>query len=266
MAPKKTPDTEVTLPAKINIGNNQDKLLAMIERMATNPETNIIALERMLDMQERVIKHQAKARYNVAMLKTQTEMPIVPKDKPNAQTGSRYSSYETIMKTCSPTIAANGFTVSFTQKDSGSPDLIRVAADVAHIGGHVEHKYVDVPIDNLGPKGSPNKTKTHGWKSAVTYGRSTLLGMIFNLSMVDGDDDGNAAGNDEASEELMESINTLKVELIKAGVIKSETDFIKRTKVLVKAEEGVALTTAQARKLLGALKVTAKQAKEKGNE
>jgi len=67
---------------------------------------------------------------------------------------------------------------------------------VAHKSGHTRKYHVDIPIDNLGPKGTPVKTLTHGKISAVTYGQSRLMRLIWNVRVVNDaeDDDGVMAG------------------------------------------------------------------------
>jgi hypothetical protein len=49
---------------------------------------------------------------------------------------------------------------------------------LSHTAGHSRHYQADVPIDNTGPKGAQNKTMTHGFGSALSYGRRYLKLLI----------------------------------------------------------------------------------------
>jgi hypothetical protein len=65
-----------------------------------------------------------------------------------------------------------------------------------------------VPIDNKGPKGAQNKTDTHGFGSALSYGRRYLKLLIFDIATTD--DDGRAAGNGgPINEEQVKVLNGL---------------------------------------------------------
>jgi len=55
---------------------------------------------------------------------------------------------------------------------------------------------VDMAIDDVGIKGSPNKTIPHAEGSSFLYGRRYLTCLIFNVPTGD-DDDGNGAGGVE---------------------------------------------------------------------
>ena len=52
-----------------------------------------------------------------------------------------------------------------------------------------------MPADGKGAKGGDVMTKTHAAGAAVTYGRRYLLGMIFNITTITKDDDGNSAAD-----------------------------------------------------------------------
>ena len=64
---------------------------------------------------------------------------------------------------------------------------------VRHIGGHSERHTMDAAVDNIGPKGSPTKTKLHGGASSYTFVGRHLKCNVFNVQLVK-DDDGNAGG------------------------------------------------------------------------
>ena len=154
------------------------------------------SLQRIMGMQITMADRKSEQAFNKAMLRAQQKMPPVVADADNSQTRSRYPKLANITKVCSPVYFKYGFNCSFDTAESPIEDCIRVVCYVSHKDGHTRQYHLDVPIDVLGPKGNPVKTKTHGVISAVTYGQSRLMRMIWNVRVLNDpeDDDGNAAG------------------------------------------------------------------------
>jgi hypothetical protein len=73
------------------------------------------------------------------------------------------------------------------------PSHYRVTCTVSHTAGITKDYHADVPTDMHGIKGTQNKTATHGWGSAMSYGRRYLKMLIYDVKLTD--DDGKAAGN-----------------------------------------------------------------------
>jgi hypothetical protein len=185
-------------------------LLAIIEKMALNPEVDPDKLEKFLDQQERIFKHHAEIAYNEAMVACQQEIPPVQKDAKNSQTNSDYARLETMQRTAMPIISRHGFSLSYGTDNAPSEMEKRITCKVSHVKGHSEQKFIDIPIDDTGMKGAPTKTKTHGAASAISYGQRILLKLIFNIQVGGFDDDGNAAGSgDYLSEEQQANIKAL---------------------------------------------------------
>jgi hypothetical protein len=188
--------------------------IEVLAQMTADPNVNVDKMERFVDLQKRIWDYQAEHEYNKDMVLCQAEMPIVPKDTDNKQTNSRYPKLETIIKHTKPTYTKHGFAVEFYEGESTKEDCVRTMADIKHRGGHSVTRYIDIPVDDKGPKGTVNKTKTHAKVSSITYGRSRLLRMIFNISDSESDDDGNAAGtetiDDQEHSRIKDMIDDLK--------------------------------------------------------
>lgn len=153
------------------------------------------SLEKMMDLQDRFEKNKAKKEFFVAMANAQKEMPVIYEGRKNSQTGSKYAAYKDIVRGSKPIYTKFGLSVSFYEGDPEKDDYVKFCADVYHEKGHSKTYSVNLPIDDKGPKGTPVKTKIHGVKSSMSYGRGILLGNIFNIpTNEDVDDDGVAAG------------------------------------------------------------------------
>jgi len=163
----------------------------MVERVAMNPDADMNKLEKLLDMQERILDRDAKMAFSRAMSTAQSEMKRIGADANNNQTHSKYATYAALDKVIRPIYTQHGFALSFNTEESAHPDMVRVTCDVAHVDGHEKHYRVDMPADGKGAKGGDVMTKTHAAGAAMSYGMRYLLKMIFNVAVGEDDTDGN---------------------------------------------------------------------------
>ena len=170
---------------------DQGGILAIIEKMALNPDVDPVKVEKFLDMQERIYRINAEVAFNQAMAKCQSEIPAIKKTSKNTQTGSLYAKLEKLQAIAGPVLAANGFSLSFGTKDCPLLGHYRITCIVSHSGGHSHEYFADIPLDDVGLKGQKNKTMTHGVGSSLTYGQRYLMQMIFNIQVTGMDNDGN---------------------------------------------------------------------------
>ena len=166
----------------------------VIERLASNPQVDVTKLEKLIELQERMLAHGARSQFHAAMSEAQKEMKAVAPDLNNPQTRSRYASYRALDDALRPVYTKHGFALSFNTGRSELPDHVLVLCDVSHAGGHDKPYRIDMPADGKGAKGGDAMTKTHATGSAVSYGMRYLLKMIFNVAVGEDDDDGNRAG------------------------------------------------------------------------
>lgn len=199
----KPPKQEVTerTPAE-----SASAVIGIFERALANPDLDVEKAERMLAMQERIMDRQARMAFNDAMSAAQAEIEPVARDAYNSHTKSRYARLETISRAVTPIITKNGFAMSFGTADSPHEGHYRVTCEVTHCDGHSKQYHVDMPSETAGFKGGANKTATHAFGSAMSYGRRYLTLLIFNIATED--DDGQAAGRgktitDEQCNELL---------------------------------------------------------------
>ena len=163
---------------------------------AARSGANADQLMQLADVMFRFEKHKAHLSYISAMRQVQGKVTVIKADAYNKQTDSMYTLYETLHRVLAPVYTVNGFTLSFSEDKAEKPDEIRIVVKVSHVDGHVETHWLDGPIDNVGPKGTPNKTPLHGKVSSVSYLRRMLEGMVFGVVASGQDDDGNAGGGD----------------------------------------------------------------------
>ncbi|MEE3214546.1 MAG: ERF family protein, partial [Pseudomonadota bacterium] len=141
-------------------------IIQVIERAALNPEVDIDKMERLLQMQERVLDRQALMAYSAAMAAMQTELPsIAERGKTN---NGHYATLEDIVDTVRPIMKKYGFAVSFriqTQERG-----IQVTGVLMHQDGHREETSMLLPADTSGSK---NVVQAFG--SSTSYGKRYVL-------------------------------------------------------------------------------------------
>lgn len=171
-------------------------MIAVIARAASDPNTDIDKLERLMAMKERMDAKQAESDFNAAMARVQSQMGRVSADARNAQTKSNYATYGALDRALRPIYTAEGMSLSFSTEDAPEGHVGMVCY-VSHTAGHTRTYRAQVPSDGKGAKGGDVMTKTHAFGSGTSYGMRYLLKMIFNVAIGEDDDDGNAAGDEE---------------------------------------------------------------------
>lgn len=167
-------------------------LMEVIARAARDPSVDIDKMERLIAMQERVQAREAELAFNQALNAAQSEMRPIAANASNPQTKSRYASYDKLDRVLRPIYTEHGFSLSFDEDDSPKPDHVRVVCYVSHKSGHTRTYHRDMPADGKGAKGGDVMTKTHAAGAAGSYGARYLLKGIFNVSVGEEDEDGNA--------------------------------------------------------------------------
>lgn len=188
-----------------------DPMVSMIERIATDPDSDLEKLERMLSMKERLDNESSRRAYFDAMADAQAEMEPVARNKRNNQTNSNYSDLAEIYKSCKPVATKHGLSFSTYPSSCEKPGHMGVRWIVRHKDGHYEEDVADIPIDAAGLKGTKNKTDTHAFGSTASYARRYLFCMIFDIATSD-DNDGNNETIETISQEQFIELRDLILE------------------------------------------------------
>lgn len=232
------------------IPNETTAIVQMIERAAMNPAVDIDKMERLLQMQERVMERNAKAAYISALAAMQPHLPVIAergeiKHGENKPVQSRYALWEDINDAIKPVLAEYGFALSFR---TGQEDArIIVTGILSHRDGHSEETTMHLPVD---ASGSKNAVQAVG--SSTSYGKRYTTQALLNLTSRGEDDDGNAAGagacitQDQADElqAIMEDVGADKAKFLQ---------FIKAPNIadIPVAKYGAALAALEAKRKSG---------------
>ena len=225
----------------------------MFERLARDPSVDVEKLERLIAMQERIMRHNAEGAVNAAFSKMQPELPTVIE---GAKTDKgTYAPREDIIDAVRPILGAHGFTLSFRTEwpDKAS---IRVVGILTHNDGHSRTSEFQSGADTSGSK---NAIQALG--SAVEYGRRYTTTDLLNIvtRKANGkptDDDGRKSGAVEPAgfEAWWQDMETVALEqgltALQPAFVASRED-IKKYAVTYKREEWAALK-AKAQKVKAA--------------
>lgn len=168
-------------------------LVAVVERLAANPDVDVVKLEKIIELQERIITHNARAAFNAAFAVMAPEIPEINEKGQIAVRGSVRSTYarlEDIHEAVKPICARHGFAVRHrTEWPIEKPGVIRIVGILSHREGHSEESAFEAPMDK-----SEFRTDVQSQGSTVSYGRRYTTLDLLNISTRAQDDDGRTAG------------------------------------------------------------------------
>ena len=174
-----------------------DPLTALLSNPEQLAQCPIETVERLFELQRQSRADQARMGFSRAFNAAQLQLEPVRKASWNPSTKSHYAKAEDIEKMLQPIIYSHGFSYSTSGDDvPGAPGMIPVKLVLRHVGGHEEKHRLELPLDDVGFKGSRNKTKVHGAMSTYTYAGRCLLTRVWGIQLV-ADTDGNPPKNTE---------------------------------------------------------------------
>jgi len=171
-------------PESTAIAIPEQTMLSVIERIATDPNADVDKLDRLLDMQERVLAREARVAFNAAFSEMQHEIPtVIERGKTN---NGKYATLEDINEEIRPILQKWGFGILFRIKQTDSD--IAVTGVLSHKTGHCEETTISLPRDTSGSK---NNVQAVG--SSTSYGKRYVLCALLNISTRGEDDDGRSS-------------------------------------------------------------------------
>jgi hypothetical protein len=200
-------------PRAPQAANEAVAFLQVIERAASDPRVDIDKMERLLEMQERILVRNAKMAYSADLAVLQTKLPVIERngkititDKHNPNKviqSTKYALWEDINEAIKPVLAEYGFALSF-RTGMTSEGKITVTGILSHRSGHQEETTITLPHDSTGSK---NAVQAVG--SSASYGKRYTASALLNLTSRGEDDDGQAAGGDYIDDDQVANLRDL---------------------------------------------------------
>jgi hypothetical protein len=210
-------------------------LLAMIERLATNPQLNIEVFDRLLKARREEEDRAAERAFNAAMSEAKGQLAPVLKtrdvdfqsNKPGAaRTKYKYENFADVSRVVDPVFAVHGLSYRFSVEQQS--DQVHVTCIVSHADGYSDKTKLEGKID----VGSTGMSWTQALGSALTYLQRYSLRAAIGLA-AGVDDDGRGAGgtsprisNDQANElqKLIEETGRSETTLLRLIGVESIID------------------------------------------
>jgi hypothetical protein len=186
-------------------------IMGVIERIALSPDADMAKLEKMLDMQERVMNRNARQAFTADLANMQCELPIVAKNG-EGHNKAKYAKLEDINETIRPALQKFGFAVTFRVKQAEKS--VTITAILSHKLGHSEETDLTLPLDVTG-----NKNAVQAVGSTVSYAKRYAIAALLNISTGD-DTDGNfppPEPRQKVKEPISDSRLNSAIEKIKSG-------------------------------------------------
>lgn len=165
------------------------EFVSVIERLASNPDVNVDKLEKIIDLQTRILDREAEQAFNQAFAAMQADIPVVVERglADRGSNGGRYSyaRFEDVMETIRPVLHRHGFGVS--HKTEHLDGKVRVVGYLTHSAGHSRTSEFVAKADSGGGK---NEVQALG--SSTAYGRRYTTYDLLGLATRAQDDDGRA--------------------------------------------------------------------------
>lgn len=209
--------TPARMPALVP--SNSITPMEMLDRALASgaaPET----LGKLMDLQERWEKNQARKEFDAAIAAAKAEIKPVVRNK-EGHNSKRYVDFAAIARAVDPIITRHGLSYRF-RSDQG--DRISVTCILSHSAGHYEETTLTGPADTSGSK---NAIQAIG--STLTYLQRYSLVQMLGIAASD-DDDGDAAGigeyvNEAQLKELLKLADDVGADKIKFCKYKNYPSF-----------------------------------------
>lgn len=207
--------------------------------MAISSGADIEKIEKLMDLQERWERNNAKKSFFSAMSAFQAEKPILIKDnrvnytsKSGIVTDYNFKPLASIQKDIDPVLSKFGLSYSWNQ--DFNEGKIKITCVVKHAEGHQESNYLESAADSSGGKNSIQSIA-----SAVSYLKRYTLECGLGLSSME-DNDGLGMSTEEQNAMVLEKIKAL----LKEKRDNLDTSLVDRVDQVIRTKEVSSYTKA----------------------
>jgi hypothetical protein len=175
--------------------------MELIDRALTSG-ASVETLEKMMGLQERFEKNQARKAFDEAVALAKAEIKPIARSS-TGHNSKKYADFAAIARAVDPIITKHGLNYRF--RSSQDDGRISVTCVLSHKLGHSEETTLSGPADASG-----NKNAIQAIGSTLTYLQRYSLVQMLGLAASD-DDDGKAvagASDETVSDEQLEKIRT----------------------------------------------------------
>ncbi len=203
--------------------------MEMLDR-ALSQNAPVETLSKLMDLQERWERNQARKAFEDAMANAKADIPEIKKARKvdftssKGRTNYQYEDLATIMSVVAPILSKYGLSVRYrTTAEPNQP--IVVTCIVSHRMGHSEENTLMAARDDSG-----NKNSIQAIGSTVTYLQRYTLKAALGLAAAADDDGGKADETEDQAKKITEAQASVIRELIEKGEVDPDV-FCKRWQI-----------------------------------
>jgi len=158
-------------------------------------------VEKLMDLSDRHDKGQARKAFDASVADAKSEIPVIKKNR-EGHNKKKYADLAAFAAAVDPVLAKHGLSYRYRSRQENG--TIYVTCILAHRDGHSEETTLSAGADTTG-----NKNSIQAIGSTLTYMQRYTLSLALGLAAAE-DDDGQAAGGDEAiSDEQLKTLQDL---------------------------------------------------------
>ena len=203
---KQLVETEQPINQEVVVHQEQHMLLI---QTAVEKSLDISYLEKLMDLQERWERGNARKNFFVALSKFQSQIPKIPKNgiahfghkQGGGSTSYTFAKLGDIAEAIKPLLESNGLSYRYIQKientDNHASTRITVVCIITHAGGHQECTEMSGYPDQSGKKNAIQEKA-----STVSYLRRYTLTGALGITASDIEDDGHGSEGPEAEDKI----------------------------------------------------------------
>jgi len=193
----------------------EQQMITSIATMAADPNTDVDKIDRLFEIQIKMMDRQSKMDFDEALARVQADMPRITekgqiKNK-NGMVTARYLKYEDIDREIRPRLDAEGFSLVHTRREENNKMI--VTTTLKHKAGHEQS--VDMPL----PYDAQNamKNAVQAAVSTYSYGKRVNVCSLLNIVAQGEDDDGQMAECNPITDDQAAEIKTKLQKLFDDG-------------------------------------------------
>jgi hypothetical protein len=184
---------------------------------------NVAAVEKLVDLYERMQDKAAEQQFAAAFVALQSEMPRIEAIKPvpnrDGSVRFKYAPYEEIMEKVRPLLQKHGFTVTFSSEVR--ENRVVQTCTLQHVGGHKRSNQSMARIGN----GPPGSSDAQADGAASTYAKRQAFCDALNIVVEHDSDAAPQDARNEGAPISREQVQYLKEQLHETG--SNEAAFLK---------------------------------------
>ena len=164
------------------------QLIDMIGRLASDPNSDIDKMERLMAMREKVLDREIKSAFNAALSDMQDAIPAIA-ERGSGHGSITYAKWEDVNKVIKPILKQYGFALRF---EVDTKEGVSVTATLSHSCGFEVNTTMTSKADTSGSK---NAIQAIG--SSVSYLKRYTASALLNITSHGQDDDAYGTAPDD---------------------------------------------------------------------